>query len=52
VPPLDAWTIFSRGFPPSALQGLLRADLVSTDDKPLLEFSRRGDALTWFFSND
>jgi len=52
VPPLDAWTTFSRGFPPSALQGLLRTDLVSTDDKPLLEFSRRGDALAWFFSND
>jgi spermidine synthase len=52
LPPIDAWSIFSRGLPPSELKELLRSDLVSTDDRPLLEFSRRGDALAWFFSNE
>ena len=52
LPPIDAWSLFSRGLPPSALLGLLSTALVSTDDKPLLEFSRRGDALAWFFSNE
>jgi spermidine synthase len=52
IPPVDAWSLFSRGLPPSGLRGLLRDDLVSTDDRPLLEFSRRGDALAWFFSNE
>ena len=50
--PIDPWQIFSRGLPPSALSGRLQEDLVSTDDRPLLEFSRRGDPLTWFFSNE
>lgn len=52
VPPVDAWSVFSRGFPPSALRELLRTDLIATDDRPLLEFSQRGDALAWFFSNE
>ena len=52
APPLDAWRIFSRGLPPSQLVGMLDSNWVSTDDRPLLEFSRRGGALAWFFSND
>jgi spermidine synthase len=50
--PIDPWQVFSRGLPPSALSGHLYPDLVSTDDRPLLEFSRRGDPLAWFFSNE
>jgi spermidine synthase len=52
APPIDAWSTFSRGLPPSALRGVIRSDLISTDDRPLLEFSHRGDVLAWFFSNE
>ena len=50
--PIAPWQVFSRGLPPSALSNLIRPNLVSTDDRPLLELSRRGDPLTWFSRNE
>ena len=52
LPPIDPWTIFSRGRTPAQLPALFDAALLATDDRPLLEFSQAGDPLLWFFSNE
>jgi hypothetical protein len=52
VAPVDPWPVFSKGLRPSDLANLIDPTLVSTDDRPLPEFSRTGDVPSWFFSND
>jgi spermidine synthase len=52
VAPLEPWRLFSQGFAASDLRELIDPRLVSTDDRPLLEFSRTGDVTSWFFSNE
>jgi predicted membrane-bound spermidine synthase len=52
VAPVEPWRVFAKGLRPSDLSTLIDPTLVSTDDRPLLEFSRTGDAPSWFFSND
>ncbi len=49
--PIDAWRVFSKGLDRSDLTAFIDPALVSTDDRPLLEFSRSGDPAGWFFSN-
>jgi spermidine synthase len=50
--PIDAWRVFSKGLDRSDLTAFIDPALVSTDDHPLLEFSRTGDPAGWFFSNE
>ena len=50
--PVEPWQMFAKGYRPSDLPGLIDATLISTDDRPLLEFSRSGDVPSWFFSNE
>jgi len=52
LPPIDPWTIFSRGRTPAQLPALFDSTLLATDDRPILEFSQAGDPLLWFFSNE
>jgi len=52
LPPIRSWQMFSRGLPPSALSDLIAPNLVSTDDRPLLEFSHRDNPSAWVFSTE
>ncbi len=51
-PPLDPVRVYARPLKPRDLAHLFDETLIATDDRPLLEFSTRGDPSLVFFSNE